>query len=309
MAGMEPVISVFFDSDHTYVALLEPDAKGYSLAYINSTRQSVDLTDGGEAMGGISAVVELHEVFMEIAGASSVANVTLPMESVFVHQFPAPLELSEQQITELVRFEISQHFPNQDADAFTSVVYPMCPRLDGTRMMMAVIMERSVIRLVHELLQPLGAEISRIDVAQIAAHNTLAYNYPDNEGSSFIVFGVQERYIDVSVIKNNELCYYQLTPLADRSQIGEVCEEQLARVLDEYVPFVDGAFLFGSGLTQEMFTAVQRKMTIPAVRLNAFRMVSTTLGDRERAYCTRVAHIFPPCLGSVLPELGKGIKL
>ncbi len=288
---------------------MEPDAKGYSLAYINSTQQSVDLTDSGEAMGSISAVVELHEVFMEIAGAASIANVTLPMESVFIHQFPAPLELSEQQITELVRFEISQHFPNQDADAFTSVVYPMCPRLDGTRMMMAVIMERSVIRLVNELLQPLGAEIQRIDVAQLAAHNTFAYNYPETDGTSFIVFGVQERYIDVSVVKNNELCYYQLTPLADRSKIGEVCEEQLTKVLDEYVSFVDGAFLFGSGLTQEMFNAVNQKMTVPAVRLNAFRMVSTTLGDRERAYCARVAHIFPPCLGNVLPELRKGIKL
>lgn len=309
MAGMEPVISVFFDSDRTYVALLEPDAKGYSLAYINSTRQPVDLTGSGEAMDSITAVVELHEVFMEIAGAASVANVTLPMESVFVHQFPAPVDLSEQQITELVRFEISQHFPNQDTEAFMSIVYPMCPRLDGTRMMIAVIMERSMIKLVHELMQPLGAEISRIDVAQIAAHNTFAYNYPETGGTSFIVFGVQERYIDVSVVKNSELCYYQLTPLADPAQIGEVCEEQLTKVLDEYVSFVDSAFLFGSGLTQDMFVAATKKMTIPVLRLNAFRMVSTTLGDRERAYCTRVAHIFPPCIGNILPELRQGIKL
>lgn len=307
MAGMEPLISVFFDTDRCYVALLEPDAKGWSLAYINSTRQPVDLSGGSD--DDIAAVVELHEVFMEIAGAASKVHITLPMESVFVHQFPAPSGMAAQEVRDLVRFEISQHFPYQDAAGFTSVVYPMCPRLDETRMMMAVIVERSVLASVNRLVQPLGAETGRIEVAQLAAHNTFAYNYPETGGSSFIVFGVQDRYMDVSVVKDNNICYYQLTPLGDRSQIGNVCEEQLDKVLEEYVPFVDAAFLFGSGLTQDMLSAVTQKLTIPVQRLNAFRMTSTTLGERERAYCTRVAHIFPPCVGNALPELRKGMEV
>ncbi len=301
---MEPVISVFFDSDRTYIALLEPDAKGWSLAYINSTTQPIDLALGSEG----SAVQELESVMAEIAGAASSVHVTLPMESVFVHQFPAPLTDSVDEIRELVRFEISQHFPHQDAEGFSSTVYTMSPRLDRTSMMMAVIMEQNMLGTVRSVLAPLMADIARIDTAQMAAHNALSYNYPDNDGASFLVCGVQERYVDVSVIRKGSMAYYHLVPLSENS-IGAVCEEELNRVLDEYVPFVDGAFFFGSGLTRERYESAASSISLPAHRLNAFRMLTTTLGERERAYCSRVGHIFPACIGNIFPDLQHGLSV
>lgn len=301
---MEPIISVFFDNDRTYIALLEPDAKGWSLAYINSTTQPLDLALGHDS----GAVQELESVMMEIAGAASSVHVTLPMESVFVHQFPAPILGSADEIRDLLRFEISQHFPHQDAQGFSSVVYTLSPRIDRTSMMMAVIMEHNMLGTVREVLAPLMANIERIDTAQMAAHNALLYNYPDHEGASFAVFGVQERYLDVSVIRNNVMAYYHLAPLGERS-IGEVCEEELNRVLDEYVPFIDGAFFFGSGLTRARYETAAAAISVPAHRMNAFRMLTTTLGERERAYCSRVGHIFPSCIGNIFPNMQKGLEI
>lgn len=305
---MEPVISVFLDSERTYIALLEPDAKGYSLAYINSTEKPIDFTEleNGEAS---AAVDELHGVFMEIAGAASKISVTLPMESVFAHQFPAPEDMSEENVRELVQFEINQHFPQQVADAFTSVVYPLHPRLDGVRMMLAIIVDNAMLNQARELMSPLMADADRIEFAQLAAHNACRYNYPDDEGTSFMIVGVQKKYLDVSVIHKGELAYYHLVPFADKGQVGELCEEELQKVLDEYVPFVDGVFFFGSQLTNSVVEMASAVLSVPVRRLNAFRMITTTLGERERSYCIRVAHVFPPCIGSVVPALQQAMEL
>lgn len=301
---MEPVISVFFDSERTYIALLEPDAKGYSLAYINSTTSPIDFLQIEQG-----AIEELHGVFMEIAGAASKVNVTLPMESVFVHQFPAPDDMSEANVRELVQFEISQHFPQQNAEDFTSIAYTLYPRLDGVRMMFAVIVDKNMLGQVREILAPLMAEVDRIEFAQLAAHSAHKYSYPDDEGSSFMVVGVQSKYLDVSVVHKGALAYYHLVPFDDQGSIGDLCEEELQRVLDEYVPFVDAVLFYGSQLTSDMVDITSAKLSIPVRRLNAFRMITTTLGERERAYCIRVAHVFPPCIGSVVPALQKRMEL
>lgn len=308
VVSMEPVISVFLDSERTYIALLEPDSKGYSLAYINSTEKPIDFTELG-ATGASAAVEELHSVFMEIAGAATKVSISLPMESVFAHQFPAPEDMSEKNVRELVQFEISQHFPQQIADAFTSVVYTLHPRLDGVRMMLAVIVDNTMMEQARELVAPLMADADRIEFAQLAAHNAYRYNYPDEKGTSFMIVGVQKKYLDVSVVHKGELAYYHLVPFSNKEKVGELCEAELQKILDEYVPFVDGVFFFGSQLTHSVVEAAATVLSIPARRLNAFRMITTTLGERERAYCTRVAHVFPPCIGGVVPALQQAMEL
>ncbi len=44
-------------------------------------------------------------------------------------------------------------------------------------------------------------------------------------------------------------------------------------------------------------------------KLNAFRMVKTTISDRAREYCSRTSHIFPPCIGGFMPFVSNEVKL
>lgn len=301
---MEPVISVFFDNDRSYIALLEPDGKGLSLAYIDSTAHPIEFT-GGQFNKESAGIAELQNSLWEIAGAAQEVVVTLSMESVFVKQIPAPPNLGTDDIRELIHFEIAQHYPQHDSGSFSSVAFPMSPKRDGSQMMLAILMENMTQSILSDILAPLGAPISRTSVAQIAAQNAYSYCYPERKNSIDILFGFQGKYLDVSVIKKGELAYFNVVPVNPGFSLTEICQLEIDRALDEFVAYIDKAFFFGFGILKADLDAVQ--LTIPAQRLNAFRMTSTTLGERERAYCSRVAHILPPCLGAAMPQTFDGL--
>lgn len=305
---MEPTISIYFDNDRTYLALFEPDNKGLSLAYINSTNAPIDFANALEFEDS-AGVAQLNELIMEIAGAASKCSVSLPMESVFAHQFPAPIGLSPSETQDLLRLEISQHFPHHDAKEFTSSVFPLYPKLNQTQMMLAIILEKNTLSLLNMIVTQLYSELDRVEVAQLSAHNALAYNYPEFSNQTIAVFGVQGNYMDVSVMKNNQLAYYHLIPLNRGDNVGEKCENEIQKILEEYVPFIDSAFLFGSHLNKIMLDQAINKLSIPVQRINTFRMLTTTLGERERQYCSRIAHILPPCVGAILPSINRSIVL
>ncbi len=306
---MEPTIAVYFDLDRTFIALMEPDSKGQSLAYVNSTTRALDLASGKDAAGYADAHQELQDTLLEIAGAAFRITVSVPMESVFVHQFPAPAALSTEEIQKLVRFEIDQHFPDENPEHFESQAFQLCPRLDESQMMQAVIMDRDVRKLVEESLQILGGNIERIEVAQHSAHNAFVYSYPEVSDKTVFIIGIQRKYLDVSVLKNGQAAYYQIVPFNSNDEIPGACETELRKVLEEYVPYVDEAYIFGAYLLNDILQAIRSELSIPVHRFNAFRMITTTLGERERSYCSRVAHVFPPCIGSALSQVQEGIRI
>ncbi|HYF02061.1 MAG TPA: hypothetical protein VEC36_01700, partial [Patescibacteria group bacterium] len=86
-------------------------------------------------------------------------------------------------------------------------------------------------------------------------------------------------------------------------------EREMQKLLAEYVPFIDAAFLFGSGLTKPMLEAAQSVIPVQVERLNSFRMMKPELDDRARQYASRVAHIFPACVGGGLPPMQESMLI
>ena len=88
--------------------------------------------------------------------------------------------------------------------------------------------------------------------------------------------------------------------------------EEIEKLLSEYTPGIDAIFLYGLSLTKEILIDVQESLglIVPVIkRLNAFRMFSTSLTDREKEYCSRTAHIFPACIGAIMPNFQERLKL
>lgn len=314
MEQLEPTLSVYFDNDRTYLTLVEPDAKGISLAYVNSTTQPMDIstgTDGQDPKG----VAELNEVMLEIAGAANIVTAAIPMDVVQVRFFPAPPTMDHEDIRKLSMLEIKHNMSNRNVSDFEVTVYPVSPKIDGQRMMMMTMVEKRVLAAVRELLAPLGGTIERIEIAQLAAHACYAYNYPlDGEtAKTVLIIGVQGKYIDISVIKQRNIAYYNCVSVPSSKEIGIFCAKELQKILEENVPFIDTVYVFGSRLTQpildDITSAMKNNDLEDTLRLNSFRLVTTTLGVREREYCSRTTHIFAPCLGSAFPSMHKGLVL
>ena len=301
-------LSIYFDEDRTYCLLMRDEDRGFALQFIQSTDAAFSISDSYDGHGNKQGRDQIRSILSTIGERPDRITVCLPMESVFVHQFPAPLSLAGEEVRKLVRFEISQHFPDKNYEHFRSQAFPLAARLDDTRMMLAVIMDRKITESVNALLRDFGI-VDHIAVGQLAVHEAFLYNYPEHVSQTVAIIGVQGRYLDISVLKNGQAAYLHTLHYNDEDELIDGCEAEFKNILEDYVAYLDGAYVFGSNLTVDILSAMQARLSIPVKRFNALRMMSTTLDARAREYCGRIAHIIAPCVGCGLPRTETGILI
>lgn len=307
---MEPTIAVYFDYDRTYVALLEPDPKfAYSLAYINSTERPIDFNGTVENAIASQGLLDLNDIMAEIGGAASRITVAMTMECAIVHTFPIPEEATRAQIRQMLNMEINQNYPQFEKGQFRSRVYTLPQNNKGKDSALATITDKMTPRIPEIALLPLNGRIDRMDMAQFTAHDAYCYNYPELASQTVALFGIYHKFWDLSVVRDGKIATY-ISIMGDSVRdFGGECESYIQKIIETHVPFIDAAYFFGSGLTSARLSDATAKMSVPVHRLNALRMLSTSLGERERDYCSRVAHILPSCIGSAVSPMNIPMEL
>ncbi|MGE5481273.1 MAG: hypothetical protein ACM3U1_12705 [Chloroflexota bacterium] len=295
---MSKALSAFFSNDRAYITVVNRNEKGMELLYVNSTESLIDLEDinGEESLTGRA---ELNQIFEEI-GEVDEANVALPAESVIVSQFPYRSTIKEIEIRYLVELEIKNVYPLFNFDDFSVELIPF----GLSEWMMAVLIPNFLLKTVKELLAPVEIPIKHIDISQINAHSAFLFNYPEDRGKLIAIFNVQDRFIDISVVNGEQPEYYNLLSYNSPEEISEKVAHEFDRIAKKMKKQPVASYFFGSAITRtSMLNCWEAAMErgIEAKRLNAFRMMSSKLGARERAYCARVFHLFPPCVGAAIP--------
>jgi hypothetical protein len=309
---MPAVISVFFNIDRVYLTLVETSDKGVSLEYINSTDYPVDINNPKSGNSPL-AVEQLRKIFSEFGTQPDRVTVTLPAEVILVNKFPGNESLTEEQIKKLVSLELKQNYPQVNFEEFKIYVVPLTPGEDGKEFMLAVIVQRDDFMQIEQILSPIGIDITHFDISQLNAHSAFIFNYPEYINSTVAIAGIQGQFMDFSVIKKGEPLYYNLALLQEPENAGEVFESQFNNVVPDIASKIDASFFFGAGLTKtisDSLTKSSRQLGIEeSKRLNGFRKLRTNLNDRVKDYCSRVFHIYPPCIGGSLPNKHKIIEL
>jgi Tfp pilus assembly PilM family ATPase len=304
-------LSVFFNIDRTYVSIVEPKEKGLELLYINSTDTNIDLENIDDEMSQM-AIEELTTLLQGLDFDVSNITVTIPSESVIVSQFPGRQGMSEEEMRKLIALEIKHSYPQFNPSDFSSNIVPMETQINGQSMMLAVIIPKQIVYSCLEILNVFNLPIESIEISQLNAHTAFLYNYPEFQDKTVAILGVQENFVDISVIQNSKPIFYDLVSLPDKKQIGEMFETQYNRLISDVVNKIDMAYFFGTGLTRDMHIAaweISALLNIGFGRLNAFRMLTTNLEPRDRDYCLRTQHIYPPCIGGSFPAYHESIKL
>jgi hypothetical protein len=304
-------LSIFFSADHTYLTIVEDEPKGLKLKYIKSTSQKINLLNPSEE-SSISGKTELDEILSKLPYPVEQLVVTIPAENVLVSKFPGQEDISMNNLRKLVELEIKQNFPQFNYSDFSSTVVPLSPGLDGKQMMMGIIISKDVLASCTTLLKKLELPIKHIEISQLNTHSAYIYNYPEQADKTVAFFGIKNRFIDISVIQNKKPFYYNLVSYKDSKKICDICQNEFKLILSEYVKSVDLACFFGYGLNSDIFSEAKIKLAdsgTSILRLNAFRMMSSDISNREKEYCSRTAHIYPPCIGGCIPFYHERIKL
>ncbi|MCX6148577.1 MAG: hypothetical protein NTW25_15190 [Candidatus Kapabacteria bacterium] len=308
---MKRTLSVFFNIDRTYVTITEPNEKGIELLYLNSTDTNIDLENLDDDFAQVG-IEDLEALLKPIEIEVDRICVTIPAESVLVSQFPGRPGMEESELRKLVSLEIRNAYPTFNPDDFTSNVIPLAQRQDGQSLMLAVIMPKQIIMSCIDILKVYDLPIENIEISQLNAHSAFLYNYPEMMDKNVIIIGVQDQFMDVSVISAGKPIYYDLVSLGDKSEIGNVFEAEYEKLTKTAIQNIDCAYFFGTGLTRDMYISVWETSMLLGIgigRLNAFRMITTKLDSRDREYCSRTMHIYPPCIGSSFPAYHEKIKL
>lgn len=308
---MSKTLSIFFNIDRTYLTLVERTDEGLDLLYLNSTENKIDLEnpDTDEYLLGVK---ELQDLLVNVKDNFDRLTVTLPAESVLVSKFPGKEDLESSELKKLIDFELRQTFPQFNYDDFAISITPLAPNSNNKKMILTVIIPNQIFNSCSEILMPLGKTIDNIEISQLNAHNAFMYNYPEFSEKCVALLSVQNQFIDISLIKNGMPAYYNLASFSSTEQIGEMVEKEFEKMLAENTDAIDGAYFFGCGLTKDiMLSCWETSMILglEAKRLNAFRMMKTSFGKREREYCSRTMQLFPACIGGALPPYHKRIKL
>lgn len=309
---MKKVLSIFFNIDRTYLTGLTIDESGVSLDYINSTVHHVDLENikTDESRNGVA---ELSKYFFEMDFYPDEVSITLPSESVLITKFPGKVDITDDEIKELINLEIRQMYPNCDQNDFTTFVVPMLPEKINLQQMVAVLVPKEDFLVIDEILQIVNLPVAKFDITQLNAHTCFLFNYPEMAAKTVLFVSVQGQFMDVSILKNGQPIYYNLIALPDYNKTGEQLEIEYEKIVPQYTESIDACYFFGAGLTKPVSMMLWETASLlgiyEAKRLNAFRMLKNNLTKREKEYCSRTLHIFPACIGAGLPSQHKIINV
>lgn len=303
-------LSIFINIDRTYLSIIEMKPKGISLECVEATRFPIDLEfiDNTDTQNGLA---ELKGIIDGVRADVDALTVTIPSESVFVSQFPGHIGMTQDQLKKLVDLEIRQAYPQFNPEEFASNIIPMEPDKKGTKMMLVAIMQRDIIETINKVFADY-LPVSNVEISQLNAHTAFLYNYPELADKTVMIFGVQDQFIDVSLLKNAKPAYYNLLSFLNKDGFSELIEESFNLCIEKYVDKIDGMYFFGSGLTKDLHFAgweMASLLETTTDRLNAFRMVTTDLDKRRRDYCSRMQHVFPPAIGAAIPPYHQRIRL
>lgn len=307
---MKSALSVFFNIDRTYIAILSPTDKGLSLDYIDATREQIDLENIYDAEQD-AGVQELHSFIQKIQHKINRVTVTIPAESVFVSQFPGQIGMSTEQLNKLVNLEIKQAYPQYNTDEFVSNIIPMEKNKKGASMMLASIMQKDIIETCKQIFKDY-LPVTNIEISQLNAHTAFLYNYPESFNKNIMILGVQDQFIDLSVISNSKPIYYNLLSFPNKDKFNEIVKDEYNKLKEEVIDRIDGIYFFGTGLTKPIYAntlALSEDLNVEIKRLNAFRMVESKLEERQNNYCKIMQHVFPPCIGAAIPAYHERIRL
>lgn len=309
---MVKTLSFFFNIDRTYVTGISSSPDGFSLDYIDSTIDQINFEnlDCEESRNGVA---QLNKFIQEMDFKPTRITATLPAETVFITKFPGRIDFTADEFKKLVSLEIRNAYPQFNFNDFDISLVPFKESKDKKQMMLAVIIQQSDYTIINEILEQLGIEVSKFEISQFNAHSSFLFNYPEMKEKNVAIIGIQGQFLDLSVINNNQLLYYNLSSIDSTAKVGEVFEREYNKIIQSYIDTIDACYFFGSGLNKNISLALwETSMMLgiyEAKRLNPFRMMKTSLDNRNKEYCSRAFHIYPACVGGIFPSWHEVIKL
>lgn len=301
---MKKILSVFFNTDRTYITKVLNRPDGLKLEYLNATNTPIDL-DSLHTDPQIEAFEEVDELIQQSGMDFDMISIVFPADSLLISHMPSKKGITKEEIKDLIAIEIKRTFPNLDLSNFLIQVFQLKETKTKVNKQIAVVYQNNDLNVFEQFFSKYEKDINFPYVSQIAAANCSMYNYPELKDKNIGVVGIQNNYLDFCVISQGNLAYFGLESYSSTEQIPVALESQIEKVIKEIVDdLAGGVYFYGRDINQQLFISLWETAMVFGIegkRLGTFRMMKTDLDERDREYTFKTAHYYVPCIGAAIP--------
>lgn len=302
------LLSLYFGRTQVFVAEMEAKQNGMYLNFINSTDHPVniaDLSNSDEATEELRSMISSREKPEHLL-------VTLLSSEATICTFPGELSMPREEIEALVDLEIVNLFPGKSKQDFTIIIYDLAERMDGNKMLMALLIDNEKMKNIRKVLEFMEMPISKINISMLTAQNSLLFNYPEYRDKAVATIEINDYYVEISAMNEGTPLYLSRTRHNSVEEIPAILEAEFNKIMTHYISYIETAFIGGIYLTYDLLQACEAKLAeflMTIIKLNTFKRIKPNVSEREKSYCKNTSHIFPPCIGAALPSAAKYIVL
>lgn len=291
---MNSILSIYFDEDRIYIAVLKKNSFGFSISYINSTKNAFDFINPNN-INSSSAIMELNSILNDINEKFEECNITFAPKD-FLFSF-IPFSNITDEINQYINIEFLHTFNGYSSTDFEKdTIYLKI--MNNSEMLLLSLLHKEYLEILNNNLQ--NNIVKRLKFNPRVIINSFIFNYPEVSNNTNLLFNLTRETLNIILVKNNTLIYYNENPY--KNTIEELCLSFISNIY-ESIP-INNIYFLGNLLNKDLLNVLTDKLK-PFVlgnvqRFNTFRMLHCELSERQKQYCSRVAHLLAPCVGSNL---------
>lgn len=194
-------------------------------------------------------------------------SLALDTSFLFINTIPTDAGTTRNEISDHVKWELSQYYPDAPAADFITDLHILTERSFGMyNEAMSVSLWRRDAMSVRKAVSAAGLELHIVDADHFAAETAYRVNYPDSYKRLIALVGVKETRIDITMLRNGNLDTYQYAVPDSNAAIAE----RIASIA-RWNPDLHSVMIYGSYLDRDLLTSVRKSCPVLVEALNPFR--------------------------------------
>jgi Tfp pilus assembly PilM family ATPase len=247
-----------------------------------------------------AGMAEFHHAFGRFVHENKIntqrVSIALDTSMLFLNSLPLEPGLTRSEISDHVKWELSQYFPDSDASEFITDVHVLREKTDGRyNEALSVSVKRHDAAMIQKALTSLGLELNIVDADHFAADTALRINYPDTYRKYIALVGIKENRLDISLMRNGSLETYKYVLVTSNAEII-----QSIAVLARRTPGIYSITAYGPYLDRELLTHIRRGSPVLVEALNPLRHINVADSLRLAEHLSVPSYRFAAAVGVAL---------
>ncbi|GJQ19776.1 MAG: hypothetical protein HBSIN02_01310 [Bacteroidia bacterium] len=274
-------LGVSFCNGHIQIAEIEQGKKAVVTA-LAERETSVDLVQAGIHLSADHPQVatlagELGDMLRRNKIATRSVSYALPADPTFINIIPLPTSLKGNDLTDFLRWEINQYFPDADPKDFIVDSHPLPSAEKTFHPGFVVGVRRGMVTFLQKVTSELRLQLHLIDVDHLSTEKTISFNYPEIRDHAVGLFSLRMTGMIASLVRNGEIIDYRTYRVEVPDDVPRTISAYLKHVKQkDGIGEPDALFLYGQAVPPDILQAIRNETDTQTLIVNSLRKLPVT---------------------------------